>query len=106
MWRGKIRMAGRPSVVLREQFEAAQRHAEAHGSLALIVEVRTNVDVAIGVVRERFNAIRRSSARETGLSPDAPSSALLAEELSLQDELAELKRLRDHLKFLMGALER
>jgi hypothetical protein len=99
-------MAGRPSVVLREQFETAKRCAESQGSVTSLVEVRTNVDVAIGVARERLRVIR-SSGGPGGTSPRAAlDSPLIAEERLLQDEMAELRRLRDHLKFLMGAVER
>ena len=100
-------MAGRPSVVLREQLEAAERYAELHGSLALIIEVRANVDVAIGVARERLRLIHSSWVPDTGTRMVSPSAAILVEErLVLEDEIAELRRLRDHLKFLMGAVQR
>ena len=100
-------MAGRPSVVLREQLEVAKRYAESHGSLALIIEVRANVDVAIGAARERLRLIHRSGVPSTGTRTVSPSTAILVEErLLLEDEFAELRRLRDHLKLLMGAVQR
>lgn len=99
-------MAGRPSVVLREQLEEAKRHAETHGSLALIVQVRANVDVAIGVARERLGAVRSASDSGSEGDPLTRPSAWLGEEAALRDELAELRRLRDHLKVLMGANDR
>lgn len=86
-------MAGRASVVLREQFEAAQRGAEAHGSIAGIVEVRVRVDEAIGAIRDRLRLIQVT---------EPVGSAMLAEKRRLEDELDELKRLRDHIKYLMG----
>jgi hypothetical protein len=86
--------------------EAAKRHAELHGSLAPIVEVRTNVDIAIGVARDRLRLIRSAGIPAPGILPASPTSAFLAEASFLADEIAELRRLRDHLKSLMGAVGR
>ena len=48
-------MAGRASVVLRVQVEAAeQKYALLHGSIAAIAEVRVNVDTAVHVTREKL----------------------------------------------------
>jgi hypothetical protein len=104
--RGGSIVAGRPSVVLREQLEDAKRHAETHGSLALIVQVRVNVDVAIDIARERLGAVRRASDTSSEAAPLTRPSAWLGEEAALRDELAELRRLRNHLKALMGSNDR
>src|SRR6186713_321893 len=57
-------VAGRASVVLREQVEAAERHAQQYGSIAAIAEVRANVDTAIHVTREKLRLIRQPTTIE------------------------------------------
>jgi hypothetical protein len=99
-------VAGRASAVLREQFEAAKQHAELHGSVALIVEVRANVDLAIRVTRERLVPIRQSIVASTGGTTTAANPGLLSEEAFLEDELAELTRLREHMRILLGTVGR
>lgn len=98
-------MAGRASVVLREQFEAAERYARANGSLASIVEVRANVDVAIRVARDKLRLIR-SSMTSAERAAEGADGGPRAEERLLEDELAELVRLREHMKVLLGTVGR
>ena len=91
--------------MLRVQVEAAEQYALLHGSIAAIAEVRVNVDTAVHVTREKLRLIRQSmTAGERALA--APAAGFLSEERFLEDELAELKRLREHLKILLGTVER
>jgi len=91
--------------VLREQVEAAERYAQLHGGTAAIAEVQANVDTAIRVARERLRLIRQSMTKGQRAMATVEAGPV-SEERFLEDELAELKRLRGHLKILLGAVER
>ena len=90
-------MAGRASVVLRDQFEVAKRRDEVDGAATSLDEVREKVVLALDIVRERLKPIDTAAGRHdvawlTATYPDWASERSL-----LRDEEQELKRLLDHI---------
>jgi hypothetical protein len=96
-------MAGRASVVLREQFEVAKRQCDLHGTTTALCEVRDKVNLALEIVTERLHPIDAAFARSeiawlSGTYPDWMSERSL-----LRDEVQELKRLLDHIDSFINA---
>ena len=75
-------MAGRLSVVLRNQFEVAKRVAVSQLALAMVGELRGHVELAITIVRRQRQLVENTE----------PSWNL--QRALLEDELDELQRLR------------
>lgn len=90
-------MAGRASVVLRNQFEVAKRQRERHDTIRSLDEVRGKVLLALDIVRGTLEPIDSAARRHdvdwlAGTYPDWE-----AERSRLRDEAQELKRLLDHI---------
>jgi hypothetical protein len=90
-------MAGRTSVVLRDQFEVAKRQGAIHGRSTNLDEVREKVVLALGIVRERLQPIDAAAARHDVAWLAATYPDWVSERSLLRDEAQELKRLLDHL---------
>jgi hypothetical protein len=97
-------MAGRASVVLRDQFEREKRNAEPGGTTTSMHQVRENIALAIGIVREKLLPIDKAADLEPWLVGTVPSWE--AERCLLHDEVNELERLRDHVDLFMSATVR
>ncbi len=96
-------MAGRASVVLRDQFEIAKRESPLRGTNTSLDEVREKVVLALGIVREALQPIDAAAARNdvAWLSATYPDWA--SEQSRLRDEAQELKRPLDHVDLCRNA---
>jgi hypothetical protein len=90
-------MAGRASVVLRDQFEVARRQGPIHGASTNLDEVREKVVLALSLVREGLQPIDAAAARHDVAWLAATYPDWVSERSLLRDEAQELKRLLDHL---------
>jgi hypothetical protein len=97
-------MAGRVSAVLRDRFEVAKRSAELRGTVTAIEEVRAQVLLAVGIVKDKLRPIDRAAAENDigWLARTYPDWN--AEWLLLSDEKRELQRLLDHLELVLSAV--
>ena len=95
-------MAGRPSVVLRNQFEVAQRIAELNETGTSVADVHEKIELAISIVREKLDPIDEAVKRNQiawleGTFPDWKTERRL-----LRDEIKELERLRDYVELFLN----
>ena len=95
-------MAGRASVVLRDQFEVAKREGEFRGTTTSLGEVREKVVLALGIVRERLQAIDAVAADHDIAWLAAPYPDWVSERSLLRDEAQELTRLLDHVDLYLN----
>jgi hypothetical protein len=95
-------MAGRASVVLRDQFEAAKRDLELRGTATALEEVRGMVILALGIVKERLQPIAKAAVHNDLAWLAATFTDWRAEFRQLQDEKRELKRLLDHIDLFLN----
>ena len=96
-------MAGRASVVLRDQFEVAKRQGELRGTTTSLGEVREKVVLALGIVRERLQPIDAVAAGHDVAWLAATYPDWVSERSLLRDEAQELKRLLDHVDLYLNA---
>jgi len=96
-------MAGRASVVLRDQFEVATRLSEVHDATAGVAEVRRRVVLALRIVRERLQPTERVGGQNDVAFRRTTPPEWKMERLQLLDEALELKRLLDHLELFLNA---
>jgi hypothetical protein len=98
-------MAGRASVVLRDQFEAAKRHGEVDGTTTGLADIKERVILAIGIVRDRIQPIDAAAACHDLAWLAATFPVWVSERSALRDEAEELKRLLDHVDLHLSSSE-
>jgi hypothetical protein len=89
-------------VILRDQFEAARRDAELHGTPAAVAEIRERVVLALKLVKDRLRPLEQAARRNDQTWLTATFTDWRAEARLLRDERQELRRLLDHLDLFLG----
>ena len=97
-------MAGRASVVLRDQFEVAKRQREIQGTTAAAEEVRKKVALALALASERLGPIAAAAARPDVVWLARTYPDWMSERSMLRDETQELQRLLDHIDLFVNAI--
>ena len=97
-------MAGRASVVLREQFEVAKRQCDLHGATTALCEVRDKVTLALEIATQRLHPIDAALARSEIAWLSGTYHGWMSERGLLRDEMQELKRLLDHIDSFNDAI--
>ena len=96
-------MAGRVSVVLRDQFEVAKRQNDLHGTTTALDEVREKVLLALDIIKESLQPIDTAATRHDVAWLAARYPDWVSERSQLRDEAQELKRVLDHLDLYLNA---
>jgi predicted TIM-barrel fold metal-dependent hydrolase len=99
-----VTMAGRVSVILRDQFEAAKRSAERHGTISGVHGVREQVLLGLNIAKEHLRPIDKAAADNDVMWLVRTFPDWNAERLRLRDEVRELERLLDHLDLFLNAM--
>ena len=94
-------MAGRASVVLRDQFEIAKRQGEFQSTS--LSDLREKVVLALDIVRERLQPMDAAAAGHDVACLATTYPAWVSERSLLRDEVHELTRLLDHVDRYLNA---